>query len=160
VSKRYQLNDEVLRLVPDIRQRGCLDFRDLIKIGAWKSAIVTATLSLNESECVCEVTRQALKCANAGDVRQAIEHLCKLEGVAIPVASAILAVVFYPNFPVLDKNAYYALHGTEFDRYDPQVYVDYFVLVSRFAKQEGISRKEMDEKLMEMGKRKQRYAGL
>lgn len=70
-----------------------------------------------------------------------------------------LAIVYYPKFPVLDRYAYYALHGTyEFDRYDAQVYVDYFMLVSRLAEQEHLTPKAMDEKLMEMGKKEQRYA--
>jgi adenine-specific DNA glycosylase len=93
-------------------------------------------------------------------VYHAIEHLCnELEGVATPVASAILAIVYYPMVPVLDRNAYYALYGTyDFDRYNAQVYVDYYELVSRLAEQEDLTPKAMDEKLMEMGKKEQRYA--
>ena len=155
-QKRYQRWEEVAKLIEGIKTRGHLTFRDLMKIGVWKAALPAAYLTVNEPERIKAVTQKAIHFAQAGDIYRAMRELGQLEGMksSLKMRSAVLAVACYPDFPVIDKWAYSALHGTDVSGNDPQIYVDYCKLVRRLAEQKGVTPKKMDEILMEMGKDK------
>lgn len=151
--KPYQRWEEVAKLIEGIKTRGHLTFRDLVKIGVWKAVTPAAYLTLNEPERVRAVTQKAIRFAKVGDVYRAMEELGQLEGMrtSLKMRSAVLAVACYPDFPVIDRWAYSALHGADVPGNDPQIYVDYCNTVRKLAEQKGVTPKEMDEILMQMG---------
>jgi len=90
-----------------------LESRELWQIDAWKNGSRNYhRIENNNDKDVERVTRQALSIANK-DVKKSISILVdELEGVGIPVASAILYFTFPDKFAVIDRyawNAYRAI---------------------------------------------------
>jgi hypothetical protein len=79
---------------------------------------------------------------------------------SLKMRSAVLAVAFYPHFPVIDKYAYRVtrvlfddLYVPDVPDYQPETYVEYRDRVKSKAEEWGITIKKADERLMEIGMR-------
>jgi len=88
--------------------RGFLLKKEFVSIGKWKTIRQIHNYKANEEETVSNVTRQVLK---ERDISKQIRLLTKgkLKGVKIPVASAILTIVFPKEFCIIDYRAWRAL---------------------------------------------------
>jgi thermostable 8-oxoguanine DNA glycosylase len=83
---------------PEVRKRGHLSFDEFYEICMWKSARQKQRYLKNKG-----IVEEASKKAFAEkDERQQMEMLCKLDGVGIPTASALLTVVWPEEYAVID----------------------------------------------------------
>ncbi|MEM3829195.1 MAG: hypothetical protein QXP36_08290, partial [Conexivisphaerales archaeon] len=69
------------------------------------------------------VTREAFKLAEEGDVEKAIEKLDDLYGVDVRTTSAILTFYNPQKFGVIDKNAWKALYDEDKNSFEAQDYI-------------------------------------
>jgi hypothetical protein len=97
-----EADDRVLNVVgPRVRARGCYDRTDLMEVGAWKSVRTKPLLASNTDEMIRDITSTALAAPIS------IQHrvLRLLNGVAVPMASALLTVWSPEDHTVIDVRA-------------------------------------------------------
>jgi len=101
---------------------------NLEAIVRWKSERVVHFLIANSSE---KIRRALGVAANpASSTEAAVEALTDLQGVDLPVASAILAAIFPERYTVLDFRALEALGHS---RHDMKFYEEYLAFCKRLA---------------------------
>ncbi|HOK56681.1 MAG TPA: hypothetical protein PLF90_05065 [bacterium] len=90
-----------------LQQRGFLSKKEFISICEWKTKRQKNRYQENSEEDIMEITNVVI----TGDlnIEGQIYKLTQLEGVGVPVASAILTVVFPNNYCVLDYRVWRAL---------------------------------------------------
>jgi hypothetical protein len=129
-SKRYPLgyDDEVLKRVgPQVCARGYYDRDDLLVVGKWKLRRSywpkhKAELESNTDDMIRDVTSEALTAPLP--VRHKI--LIRLNGVGVPVASALLMVWNPDEHTVIDRRAVRSLvENGEIDDPAPHAYPPY-----------------------------------
>ncbi len=102
----------IARMIP-ARRRGYLSLGEFLAMARWKSARALHHYKRNGPARVREATRRALA---ARSERRRMEHLLALDGVSVPVASAILTLLDPRRYGVLDIRAWqqlYALRGVD-----------------------------------------------
>ena len=93
---------EVLEVVgPRVAERGAFDRTDLLVVGRWKSVRSTGYLARNGDDFIEQVTSSALNAHD--DIKHLI--LTLLDGVGVPMASAMLTACFPDRFTVIDVRA-------------------------------------------------------
>lgn len=100
----------------DARNRGYLTWWELVKIAEWKSTRPINLVGNNNQTVVKNITKYALKMNDDKDdeIKRKIEILILLEGVQIPVASSILAIIHPKKYGVIDVRVWRTLHN-EYD---------------------------------------------
>jgi hypothetical protein len=88
-----------------IQKRGYLLKKEFVSIGKWKTESQKSRYENNSNKKVENLTREALEASDQAKV----EILDKLEGVGIPVASAILTIVYPQEYCVIDYRTWRAL---------------------------------------------------
>lgn len=97
----------------DARRRGFISRGEFLAMCRWKSPRALHHYRRNPAARVREASRRAL---SARSERRRIEYLLALDGVSVPVASAILTLLDPRRYGVLDIRAWqmlYALRGVE-----------------------------------------------
>jgi hypothetical protein len=132
------------------RKRGYLTKPEFVSIGIWKSIRQVNNYYANSKEIIKDTTQRAI---SADNLDEALESLLELKGVRIPVASAILTMVFPARYCVIDFRAWRALQWyngsfktmryikysellNDFMRYhdDIKVYEGYLMSIQRIAR--------------------------
>jgi thermostable 8-oxoguanine DNA glycosylase len=147
------LEDRLFKVVgPDARKRGFLTLAELVEIGRWKLDRLFAPKHerahrSNAEDLVTAVTQVAF---GLDDV-MAVTLLAVLKGVGVPVASAVLAVVFPEKFGVIDQHAWKALHSLGLvaarrkgDSFTPGEYGIYMQEVRKLAAQHDMTPRRID----------------
>lgn len=88
-----------------LQKRGYLVKKEFVSIGKWKTERQKGRYENNNDENVESLTREALEASGLDKVK----ILDKLEGVGVPVASAILTVVYPKDYCVIDYRTWRAL---------------------------------------------------
>jgi len=88
-----------------LQKRGYLLKKEFVSIGNWKTERQKRRYISNTSENVINLTKKALSAPD----EQKVKILIDLEGVGIPVASAILTVVYPKEYCVIDYRTWRAL---------------------------------------------------
>jgi len=99
-----------------------------------------------------EVTKEAFKLAEKDDIQSSIKLLLQLEGVAIPIASTILAMKYPDKFAIIDKRVITALGKKEWLKNylkDTQIYEEYLLLLRKRAEEGGLSLRDLERSLFE-----------
>jgi thermostable 8-oxoguanine DNA glycosylase len=99
-----------------------------------------------------EITKEAFKLAEKDDIQGSIKLLLQLEGVAIPIASTILAMKYPDKFAIIDKRVITALGKKEWLKsylQDPRTYEEYLLLLRKLAKERGVSLRDLERSLFE-----------
>lgn len=87
-----------------VQKRGHLLWKEFVSIGRWKAERQRGRYENNSDEEVEDATKEAFQASE----RDKLKILCILEGVQIPVASAILTMVYPENYCVIDYRAWRA----------------------------------------------------
>jgi len=135
---------------PQIKKRGFLTFENFYKIGMWKSARQKQNYIQNK-DIVEEVTRLAF-CEK--DEQKKIKILCKLKGVGIPTASAILTIVDPNKYAIIDIRCLQALrrilHVKISERVSLSTWVTYLSVMRNLAEENKMTPRELDMALFAM----------
>ena len=137
--------DEVVqRRLRTARHRGHLTVLDLETLVRWKSPRRLDLIRRNSAAQVRDLTRSAI---SAESDRGRIVALLGLDGVAFPMASAILHFVFPCRYPVLDVRAVRTAYGRDRNLHSFVLWDDYCELCRRKAATEGVSLRILDRAL-------------
>ncbi len=99
--------DAIVQKLSHVKERGYLTKKEFLEIGMWKSARPKRHYEKNSSEEIKEITSKAFKAISES---QKIKILTKLHGVAIPTASAILAIIQPEKYGVIDIRVWQTLY--------------------------------------------------
>jgi hypothetical protein len=81
------------------RKRGYYNKREFMAICLWKSSRQKNNYKTNSQEDIRSITRNAFR---ATDEQERIKTLCKLKGVGVPVASALLTIYNPQKYAIID----------------------------------------------------------
>ena len=98
--------DELMKTISIVRNRGYLKQEELKKLSYWKSPRCSRHISKNSDEYVQEITSYAL---SAKTERARIEVLTLLDGVYWPSASVVLHFYHIDPYPILDFRALWSV---------------------------------------------------
>ena len=136
-----------------IKNQDKLSYEDFLRIRNYKLQN-SSTESVEQIELI---TKEAFKLAENGDIKSAIKKLDELEGVAIPVASAILAMKYPDQLAIIDRRVIEELEqGEKFKDYikNIDVYLEYLKILKSKAKELGLSLRECEMGLFEQNQKK------
>ena len=117
----------------------------------WKSVRQKHNYLVNK-KIVEKVTKEAFK---ETDERKKMEELCKLKGVGIPMASAILTIVFPNKYAVIDIRCIEMLNKLNLTikkHITLNVWLEYLIIIRNLAKDNGLTPREIDKILFAMHK--------
>ncbi|WP_330441091.1 hypothetical protein OHB44_15530 [Micromonospora sp. NBC_00821] len=158
-SRRYEVsereNDVFGRVGPAVAARGYYDRSDLLEVVRWKSPRSTTYVARNSDCDIADLTRMAL----AAPQRLRHRILGLLDGVGVPIASALLTVCEPSVFTVIDYRAIETLraHG-ELD--SSPSYTLYLQVCSELARRVGADLRTLDRALWQWSKMQGEYIGL
>ena len=85
-------------------------------------------------------------------IQEAVKQLVELDGVAIPIASTILAMKFPERYAIIDRRVITALGKTEWLKNylnNPEIYEEYLLLLRKMAKTKGKLLRDYERELFE-----------
>lgn len=148
----YDLEDDVAKVAAKAMEQGFLTKEQLLTLGRWKSNRITHHLVKNREELVQETTALALATKSE---RLAPQILMALDGVGLPMASAILHWCHKDPFPILDFRALWSL-GIEMPGSYSLAFWESYVTQWREVQTEwGCDKRELDRALWQYSKEHQ-----
>ena len=126
---------------------------DFFAIVIWKSSRVKTRVKKGLDDAGRTVRTLMNDVAKARRPEDKVRLLTQLDGIGIPVASAILAVCYPSRFTVLDHRAWETLADCDLEGLPgatpttPESYVRYCEACARFAAREGVSLRDLDRDL-------------
>jgi hypothetical protein len=105
----------------------------------------------NSDEDVTRILQSTVEAVGADDPERAFNELQSLNGIGLPVASAILTAIFPDRFTVIDIMALRALNVPEGTPLSVALYLKYLTFCGSQADRLGISRRDMDRALWQWG---------
>ena len=108
VTEEDAATSALMARVSDARRRGFISRAEFLAMCRWKSPRALHHYRRNTARRVREVSRRALGCRSE---RGRMEHLLALDGVSVPVASAILTLLDPRRYGVLDIRAWQMLYA-------------------------------------------------
>ena len=149
----YPLRDEDLkRLVPQVRKRGFLTLDQLRMVAHWKSPRSAGHIENNSDDYVRSVTDFALQTKSE---RARIEVLTVLDGVSWPTASVILHFFHAGQYPILDVRALWSAGVEGNGQYDFQLWWGYVEFCRKIADRTGLDMRTLDRALWAYSKQNQ-----
>jgi len=150
----YNIENYLFKVVgPNVKEKGYLSFDDFYNICMWKSVRQKQNYLKNKNM-VEEITKNAFK---EDSETEKIDILCKLKGIGIKTASAILTVVFPEKYAVMDERCLDILidYGFKISKYASiKTWVLYLNIMRNLAKENNISPRELDMAFFAMHKEK------
>jgi thermostable 8-oxoguanine DNA glycosylase len=131
-----------------LKQKEDLSSYDFLRIRNFKLQNSTTENEVN----IKKITGEAFKLANQDKIQEAINVLLKLNGVAIPIASTILAMKYPNKFAIIDKRVIKILNKKEWLKdylKNTQTYEDYLLLLRKLSKEKQISLRDLERSLFE-----------
>jgi len=119
-----------------IKDRPFLSHYDFLRIRNFK----INSFSIENEGHIKEITEKAFKFANEDKIKEAINELVKLHGIAIPIASAILAMKFPDKFAIIDKRVLEQLGKEDWLKdylKNPETYEKYILFMRETKPKEG-----------------------
>ena len=144
-------NEEIklIELCECIKKRGWLKKDDLYCLAKWKSRLGLHYIENNDRGYVEEVTKFALSTTNE---RVRIESLTLLDGVAWPIASAILHLCHKDKYPILDFRALWAAGVEAPSTYKYKFWKKYVAFCRDTAKRYKVDMRTLDRAMWCYGK--------
>ncbi|MFG2049915.1 hypothetical protein ACGFIW_21115 [Micromonospora sp. NPDC048935] len=150
-SDRYQvrpLETDVLDVVgPAVAKRGYYNRSDLRQVVLWKSPRSTTYIERNSDSDIEDLTRMAL----AAPERLRHRILCLLDGVGVPIASALLMACEPSAFTVTDFRAIETLRAHGELSQQPN-YMSYLQVCTDLAKRANTDLRTLDRALWQWSK--------
>ncbi|MDD3102305.1 MAG: hypothetical protein PHE59_04140 [Patescibacteria group bacterium] len=129
-----------------------LNREQFIKIGLWKSKRPKKKYENNDDLTVRKITRFSFA---TNDEQARIKFLLLLNGVAFPVASAILHFAFPDKYPILDFRAIWSLGWKQPKSYTFDFWQKYCNEMEKISKKTGESIRTIDKAFWEYSKENQ-----
>ena len=147
---------ETTKLKKRMKNNSAIDMDDIRRIVLWK---YNRTVDFDDKKdaVIEKLNKLKTKCPlNIDDdcVKDVLEDLVESKGIGYPVASAILKMIRPDVFPIIDRRAYRALTGDDFEAAscDYNQYMEYRKCLVKLAKRLNRPLSEMDEQLYEFDK--------
>jgi len=132
-----------------IKNKNSLNYLDFLRIRNFK----LQNSSRAEEKEIFEITKRAFEFAKNDQIKEAISVLKEnLNGVAIPIASTILAMRFPEKYAIIDVNVINQLGKIEWlEKYkeDLEIYEKYLLLMRENAKNENKTLRDYERGLFE-----------
>jgi hypothetical protein len=106
-----------------LQKRGYLLREEFINICKWKTRRQTKRCKTNSDQDIKKITKTVI--SESQEIRNQIDSLKQLKGVGVPVASAILTVIFPNRYCVLDYRAWRALQWWQLKHVNFHKYSDF-----------------------------------
>jgi hypothetical protein len=142
---------EFEKISHDINHSPSLSYYDFLRIRNYK----LQNISIAKEQDIKKFTSKAFKLAEEDNIVGAVEQLIELNGVGIPVASAILAMKYPERFAIIDRRVLQALgEGKWIKNYqkDPKIYKDYLIRIRQEARKKRKKLREYELHLFVKGK--------
>ncbi len=109
-SEESEYTIELMRLLSRIRSDRRMTLEELSAVCYWKSPRAIRLIESNDRENVLGLTKEAFNCE---DEKIRVNHLTRLHGVSIPMASSVLTLVWPEHYGVIDVRVWQVLfrHG-------------------------------------------------
>ena len=142
----------IKRIVPTVKERGYLTKCDLKKVFIWKSKYRNVRyVKVLSDNCIMEITRTAL-CSDTPACDR-IKVLCRLRGINVPTASAILHWFHEDPYPIWDWRA---LETIELEnKISYKRWHTYVSFCRNVAAQNGVDMRTLDRALWQFSKSKE-----
>ena len=108
LAKEDERTTLLTRRLSVARDRGYLTRGELLAVCRWKSARAIHRVAANDHHRVRATTRAAMAARTEGD---RLDALVELHGVSVPMASAILTLLYPSRYGVIDIRVWQFLHG-------------------------------------------------
>jgi hypothetical protein len=151
-AERYGYADDSVARAAGARaaRAGAYSRDDFLTIVRWKSARALPRAERNTAASVSTATRASFA---AKDELSRIAAMTGLEGVGVPVASALLHFAFPDAYPILDFRALASLgESTTMTQYSPSFWARYVERCRDLAKDAGVSLRDLDKALWQDSK--------
>ncbi|TMQ59287.1 MAG: hypothetical protein E6K76_05430 [Candidatus Eisenbacteria bacterium] len=143
----------LIRRLRSARARGHLTRTELRAIGRWKSARAIGQMAANSPARVRRATKMALRTRSE---RIRLQALLSLRGVSVPMASAILTLLYPRRYGVIDIRVWQLLHGVGAVTRKPNGvgftydhWNEFLSIVRSFAKKHGVKARDIERALFE-----------
>jgi len=156
MNKDDWYREEFFKASESIQNKKQLSLCDFHRIRNFK---IQASSRENEEE-IIKVTNKAFQLAHEDNdkTKEAIDELCKLHGVGIPIASTILAMKYPDRYAIIDKNVIKGLDKeNEWKAYqtDSSVYEEYVkIMREKLNNENPKTLRELELELFFKGKEK------
>ncbi len=130
-----------------IQNKNELFYPDFLRIRNFKLQNST----IEDEKNIKKITYKAFKLAEKDKIQEAVKELLKLNGVAIPIASTILAMKFPEKYAIIDKRVIKQLKKDEWMKdylKNPKTYEEY-ILLMRKTKPFNLSLRDYERSLFE-----------
>lgn len=147
VAGRYEYEEDSAAREAGRRasERGYYDRDGFLTVVAWKATRAVPRAERNDASAIEQAAAAAFR---ADDEIERVTHLMALEGVGIPIASALLHFAFPDRYPILDYRALATLGETRRrTQYSPQFWADYLARVRSIAADAGVPIRMVDKAL-------------
>ncbi|MBU1129049.1 MAG: hypothetical protein KJ949_00255 [Nanoarchaeota archaeon] len=127
-----------------------LSYFDFLRIRNFK----LQNSSRDNKENVKEITKKAFNLAKKDEIEEAISKLLKLHGVAIPIASTILAMKYPDKYCIIDRIVLKNIGKEEWLKQylsNPKIYKEYLLLMRKLAKNKNMDLRNFERNLFENG---------
>lgn len=151
--------EEFQKISKEIQGRSSISYKDFLRIRNFK----IQNNSTENKENIRKITSLAFNLAQKNKIKESVEQLKKLDGVRIPIASAILAMRFPKRYVIIDRNVLLGLKKRDLckNRWlkdytsNSAVYGEYVKLM-RKRKPKGMKLRDYERSLFEEGRLKKR----
>lgn len=136
-----------------IRNKKELSHYDFLRIRNFK----LRNFSASSEEKIKKLTKKAFELADKNRIVEAIKELMKLHGIAIPMASTILAIKFPDKYAIIDRLLIEEIGDKEWlkpnyaPRYttDPEIYEQYILTIRNKAKEQDKKLRDFEREIWE-----------
>jgi thermostable 8-oxoguanine DNA glycosylase len=142
---------ELIRQMRPARARRCLTRPELEAVCGWKSARAIRHIKGNSNAAVRRATRRAFRTRSE---RHRLEELLNLKGVSVPMASAILMLLWPERYGVIDIRVWQLLHRVGAVTKKPKGvgfnfnnWFQFLMIIRHFSKKFGVSARNMERTL-------------
>jgi len=131
-----------------IHKKDCISYYEFLRIRNFK----LQNSSREDGDTIEKITNEAFKFAKKDEIEKAISKLLEIHGVAIPIASTILAMKYPNKYCIIDRLVLTRLGKEDWlKKYisDVKIYKEYLLLMRRMAKEKNINLREFERGLFE-----------
>ena len=135
----------------EIKEKDSLSYIDFLRIRNFK---LQNSSRENETR-IMKVTKKAFELASKDQIEEAIKELLTLHGVAIPIASTILATKFPERYCIIDRVCIRNLGKEDWlKKYltDPRIYKEYLLLMRKLSNESNLNLRDFERNLFEKRK--------
>lgn len=141
-------------MADDFKNKNFLTKTELLRIAEWKLYRLwfpkhKREIETNSNTLIEETTKRAIE---KTEDKAKVEILAALNGVGIPMASAILTVLNPQYYGIIDINVWYALHSKKKNLFTSEDFRQYMEKVREIAKKQNITTRDVDIGLFILGK--------